>query len=107
MKALILNFIPDEWEKVLQITISEESRKAIDELPSEELDSWSKIFFEKLIDEFEKVTGPICKGAVERLKDMSMDDEIFIDEDLKLVSKDNCISLFKKHEGSLDFIENL
>lgn len=105
MKTLILNFIPDEWEMVLQITITEESRKAIDALTSEELNPWTKVFFEKLVIELEKITGPICKGAVERIQKMSGDDEILISEDLKLVSKDNCLSLFQKHEGELNFIE--
>lgn len=105
MKTLVLNFIPDEWEKVLHITITEESRKAIDSLASNELDPWTKIFFEKLVIELEKIAGPICKGAVERIQKMSEDDEILISEDLKLVSKDNCLSLFQKHEGELNFIE--
>lgn len=107
MKALVLNFIPDEWEMILQITITEESRKAIDALSSEDLNSWTKIFFEKLIAELEKATGPICENAVERIQKMGEDDEILISEDLKLVSKDNCLTLYKKHEGLLNFIEKL
>lgn len=107
MKQLVLSFIPDNWERILHITINEESRKAIDGLSSEELDSWTKVFFEKLISEIEKVSSPICKGAVERIQKMSEDDEILISEDLKLVSKDNSLGLYKKHEGYLDFIEAL
>lgn len=107
MKALVLNFIPDEWEMILQITVTEESRKAVNALSSDEIDYWTKIFFEKLITELEKVTGPICEGAVERIQKMGEDEGIFISEDLKLVSKGNSLSLFKKHEGCLDLIENL
>lgn len=105
MKTLILNFIPDEWEMILQITITEESRKAIEDLTSEELDPWIKVFFEKLVIELEKITGPISKKAVERIQKMSGDNEILISEDLKLVPKGNCLALYKKHEGALNFIE--
>lgn len=105
MKTLVLTFIPDEWELVLQLTISKEYRKAIDALDLDALTFWDKEFFDKLIIELEKVTGPICKGAVARIKKISSEEELLISEDWKLVSEENFLSLYKKHEGSLNFVE--
>ncbi len=107
MKQLVLSFVPDNWELLLQITITEESRQAIDGLTTEELNYWTPIFFDKLISELEKITGPICEGAVKRIQKMNEDDEILISEDLKLVSKDNSLRLYKKHEGCLNFLDAL